>query len=338
MDEPDDTVPTPAGTCTEPSCTVTADGPCAKGHDPIDCDSFELTPPSDGDPVEHAPKTDGRLPLPSGEALRPVELRTVLSRHPTARTVPLGGVDAGKTTLFAVLFEMLTADRLPTWTYSGSSTTLGFARRSHLAAMRSKRKHATTGRTSRLSGDRALHFNARRRTDDEFHSVLLADVSGEHVDELTASGLREPVLVDALADAHHLPIVIDGALAAAPRTREQAIRNAVDLIHLLPTLDLRDDARICIVLTKLDHFGEGHADTVIERVQDAADRSLDFVPEAFQVAARPDRGSGTEPGLGLDDLLNHLVQIPEGRSSSPSPAVPPALDARMLRDLWAGSR
>lgn len=322
----------PSGTCREAGCTAATDGVCARGGDPIDCDFFDLEPttaePGDVEPPPPA------VSLPHGRALRPSELSAVLARRPATRVVPLGSIEAGKTTLFAVLFEFLTAGRLSAWSYVRSETTLGFMERSHDASMRSKRAEPTSPRTSHAAGDQVLHVDARRRSTGEVASLLYADVSGEHVEQLTTTGQRDPALMTALAGAHHVPLLIDGQQAANPQQRQNAIRHAIDLVNVLPDLPRRADSTITLVLTKVDNLADGDADAVLDRVRDAARARLGIDPPTFKVAARPKRGSGVAPGTGIEELLDFIVGRPEPQRQSAFPSGPPAPSPQLLRRIW----
>src|ERR1044072_2262514 len=88
------------GSCSH-DCDANRGGPCAEGHEPIDCPYWELT-----DAVEETPVVPPirRVALPDGEALRSTELERVTRSCPTSIVVPLGRVRAGKTTLIALSY------------------------------------------------------------------------------------------------------------------------------------------------------------------------------------------------------------------------------------------
>lgn len=301
----------PAGACRRHDCTAAADGVCMVGaDDPIDCEFFDLAPdPEEVDEIEASPPTRS---LPGGAALRPGGLFRVLSRRQATRVTLLGPIAAGKTTLLAVVFEMLIANRIDDWGYVRSETTLGFMARSHDASVLSRRSEPTTPRTSRAESGDYLHVDVRNRRTDEVGTLLCADVSGEHVEQLVMTGDRAPGLMEAVAEAHHLPILIDGERVADPLLREAAIRSAIDLITTLVDLDRRGDAVIGLVLTKADCLlgddVDGIAEEVLGRAAQAAQVRLGVDPRTFRVAARPEPDSGVEPGTGLAKLLNTLLE------------------------------
>ncbi len=328
----------PSGHCAEAKCTAAINGVCAKGREtPLDCEFFELDAAPDEQPAE---TPNPLISLPHGRAIRAGELTAVLRHERATRVTPLGAIEAGKTTLFAVMFEFLTNRRLEGWTFVRSVTTLGFAERSHHASARSNRVSPTTPRTSGATGDQFLHLRARRQSDGALASILFADVSGEHVEFLTTTGAREPALVAALASADHVPILIDGRLAADPQTRQNAIRHAVDLVHILPDLPLRLDAQISVVLTKLDWFAD--PDDATEVLDQVAQTVIDHVggtPASFAVAARPRKRAVLEPGHGVATLFNHLVSFAVSpRDVVFSTADGSAPSAQTLRRLWDARR
>jgi hypothetical protein len=272
--------------------------------------------------------------LPSARGLHPDELSRVLCRRPATRVVPLAASDAGKTTLFAVLFEFLTAKRLPGWSYARSITTLGFIQRSHDASMRSNRYVPTTPHTSGSVGDELLHLEARRHSDGETYTTLLADVSGEHVDLLASTGKREPFLLDALSVADHVPILINGEHAADRHERQNAIRQAIDLINIVAELPLPEAAKVSIVLTKTDCFTDDGADQVVEHVLEAAASRLGAIPRSFRTAARPRSGTGVSPGTGILEFFECIVEQPsEPESSQLAPITLPGSPG-VLRRAW----
>lgn len=329
-----DAAAAPRGKCSVAACAAAENGECERGlASPLDCDQFELEPSEESVGAAGAPPTRR---LPHGRGLLPAEVGVVLRHMVATRVVPLGTIEAGKTTLFAVMFELLTARRLSRWTYVRSETTLGFAERSHHAAMRSRRAEPTTPRTSGAAGDQVLHITVRRTSDGSTHALLLADVSGEHVEALTKEGRTEVALANAVAEGDVVIILVDGEQAAAKATRQNAIRNAVDIARVLAELPVAENARLAVVLTKGDWFADGSAAEVLAEVAAAVESITGRAPAAFEIAARPKAGAGVEPGRGVEELLDYLVtsrteepdHVFEEPTANPSP--------RTLRRIWGG--
>jgi len=326
------------GKCAVAECRASVDGTCHRAKpSPLDCEEFELE--LAGEATEPPPPAEPLVSLPQGRALRPDELAPVLRRDRTARVVPLGVIEAGKTTLFCVLFEFVTCRRLDGWRYVESLSTLGFTWRGHEAAARSNRSEATTGRTSGTVGNELLHLRVRRVADDALRSVLLADVSGEHVEALTTEGRIEPFLSDAVAVADHILLLVDGEQAANPATRPNAVRHTIDIAQVLQELPVPEYATLAVVLTKVDYFPDDEgADTVLAEVAAAVTRCTGAGDvRTFAIAARPNSGARVEPGHGLAALFAHVAEKPRHAPTSvfvlsradPAPTI--------LRRIW-GSR
>lgn len=329
-------VAVPNGSCSVAECSAATDGQCFQGNDsPLDCPEFELiAADEDAEPEDgRAPSTV--LPVPHGYGLRPGDLHHVLRREFPTWVVPLGTVEAGKTTLLAVLFEQLSGGRMRRWSYVSSATTFGFAQRSHYASMRSGRDRAGTPRTSGAAGSEVLHVRCRAEEQSP-QSFLFADVSGEHVDELVRGGERHEALVNAATRADVVLILIDGALAAEPGSRQSAIRHAVDIVHVTPELPIRADAQVAIVLTKVDQFTDDAADAVIADVAQAVTQVMGLEPHVFAVAARPQPGTEVPAAAGVEDLLDFLATAEStepGRTSEPFAGDP---SPSLLQRIWSG--
>jgi hypothetical protein len=324
------------GSCSVAGCSATTDGRCSQGYDsPLDCPDFDLVAADEGADPESGSAPSTALPVPHGYGLRPGDLHHVLRREFPTWVVPLGTVEAGKTTLLAVLFEQLSGGRMRRWSYVGSATTFGFAQRSHYASMRSGRERAGTPRTSGAAGAEVLHLRCRS-AEQSLQSFLFADVSGEHVDELVRGGERDEALVNATTRADVVLILIDGALAAEPASRQSAIRHAVDIVHVTPELPIRTDARVAIVLTKVDLFTDGAAGVVTAAVTQAVKRVMGREPDVFTVAARPQPGTGVPAAAGVEDLLDFLAAAETGEHRPPTEPFAGDPSPSLLQRIWRG--
>ena len=307
------------GVCSKEGCAATStDNTCANGEVPYDCGYFTLAAtPTEVTETQDTPVDTGIL-LPDGHGLRPKDLSRVLDRRPASVVVPLGHIEAGKTTLFTIIFEFLTGRQFRDWSFAGSATVIGFAQRRHNTSIESRRGVPIVDRTSRDASDQYLHVDARPADGGRVRSILMADISGEIVDEF-AAGTVNPVVSAAIARADHIPILIDGAAVADPATRQNAIREARDILWVLAKQSRRPGSRVSLVLTKIDLIAGIDTVGVFQQVTNGLP-GLDPEVATFKTADRTGPGA-SERGAGVEELLTYLVEpIP---ITHQSPWVPP---------------
>jgi hypothetical protein len=299
-------------------------GSCAADFDdPLDCDNFELTEVDQAEPEQVGPV---QWSLPDGEALAAADLEAATAEHPASIVAPLGIVGAGKTTLICLMFDQVRTRREPAWKFTRSRTTLGFARRSHDASFNSGRSVPTTGRTDYSASGLSLHLGMRRVVDDSPAPVVFIDLSGEHVQKFVSGADVEQINL-ALLRAHHIPIVIDGAEIANPRTRQKAIMQGRSLVGRLKSQTLRAEAIVSIVIAKADLLGGIDVGPILDKIAS----EYPIRPEHRFVTA--DRGEAVERGHGVHELLTHLTALP----AMPEPVwltAQPPTPSPVLARIW----
>jgi hypothetical protein len=320
------------GTCSFPGCTAAAeDGECANGKTPIDCEHFALADRT-SDQHDDEEAGDNQVVLPSSEGLRPRDLDRVLNRQPASFVVPLAHSEAGKTTLFTLAFEFLTSARFERWRFVSSETLMGFARRRYYTSTKSGRNVPATDRTSRDASDQWLHVDARRTETDEVRSVLFADISGELVEDLV-SGSLDPMLAAALLRADHVLIVIDGAAIADPAKRQNAIREAREILWMLRKVDTPPSARISFALTKVDLLeAEDDTSQIFEQIANGFPE-LGAGTSTFTTADRTGRRQA-ERGKDIELLFDSVSEKEAAEPPGWGSQGPPAVESRVLRRMW----
>lgn len=319
-----ETVELHGGVCSREGCPLNDGGLCAAGHeDPIDCPDFELTELDETDAEPVGPK---QWSLSNGEALGAADLEAATAEHPVSTVAPLGIVGAGKTTLICLMFDQVRTRREPGWKFTRSRTTLGFARRNHDASFNSGRTIPTTGRTAFAASGLSLHLGMRRAADDSPTPIVFIDLSGEHVQQFV-SGNSVAQVNDALRRALHVPLVVDGAQIANPRTRQKAIMQGQSLLARLKLHTLRDGAVVSIVITKADLLDGVDLGTVFDKI------TFEYPIPSEHRFVTADRGETVERGHGIHDLLVHLTTLPDvPQPVWPTP--PPPAPSRALARLW----
>jgi len=313
------------GVCSRVDCPLNDGGACAAGHeDPMDCDDYELTELDETEAEQVGPKP---WSLPDGEALAAGDLEAATAEYPVSTVAPLGIVGAGKTTLICLMFDQVRTRREPGWKFTRSRTTLGFARRNHDASFNSGRTIPTTGRTAFAASGLCLHLGMRRSADDSPAPIVFIDLSGEHVQQFV-SGSTVVQVNNALRRAQHVPVVIDGAQIANPRTRQKAIMQGISLLARLKLQTLRDGANVSIIMTKADLLEGIDLGPIFDRITS----EYPIPPERRFVTA--DRGESVQRGHGVHNLLTHLTTL-AGRPQPvwPTPVTP--APSPLLARFWA---
>jgi len=309
-------------------------GECKQGHDDLlDCEFYELTE-ADDEPAP-SPPAIRRIDLPSGEALQANELERVLAGHSASVVVLLGRVGAGKTTLISLAYHLLGSRRLPDWSFAGSKTIVGLARRSHYASFASNRTVPTTARTERWASGLYLHLGMRRQSDDVRAELLLVDVSGEDVVDFS-NGKAEPVVQKALRRANHIIIVVDGAEIADVNTRSLAVFQSRTLLKMLEKQELSDPAQVCVVITKSDLLVGNEMNEVFDAISRGtlAEGSPGFVTADRESVSSDGSDPKVMRGDGVNALVGHIAvgQLAE-TAIDPVTALPPQ-PSPLLRRLW----
>lgn len=283
--------------------------------------------PSGTDPAVGAGAARGRrrlqlsnapLAVPSGQALTSAEASAVLAKHPAELVVAVAEVDAGKTTLFASMYEQLARGPLEGWAFDGSLSLLGFESRSFDASRDSGNLCEETNRTSRNTPRIALHLAVRAATGDRRH-LLLGDVSGEHAGSLIDFG--DPGdFRPLLRAATRALVLIDGARLASPADQNATLSRARVLIRaLVEGGDVRAQVPLELVVTKWDQCGDA------EGLSGELDRLLAFTQSRWEHAALH-RTAARPHGEGVADLFATLLSTrpprPAKQWAAPAPTRP----------------
>lgn len=325
------------GTCSQEGCSAAEGGACAQGHeDKIDCEFYELVT------LEGAPQAEVTVPtisLPDGEALRSDELERVLGRHPAAIVVPLGRVGAGKTTLITLAYLLLRSRRLSGWAFTGSETLIGLARRAHDASFASEREVPVTPRTGKPESGQYIHLGIRATASDATHPVLVADISGEHVEAFVDGELPESI-IKTIRRADHIPLVVDGRQLADPKTRALAVFQARALLLALKKQLPPGDGRLLVVVTKGDLLATlADLDNVIASITNGtiAEGAPHFVTAD---RASTERDSDSQPlvtlGQGIEEFVTYIANRREIRASGTTASrMPQPWPSPILQRMWS---
>jgi Double-GTPase 2 len=305
------------GVVTEPSTGESQDALDADddlGDDDTLADEPEMPDPGNEEPPS---STRGRnrlelqnelVGIHSGQALSAPEASAILGQHRTEVIVALGEEEAGKTTLFASIYEHVVRGPVSGYCFHGSQTLLGFEDRSFDATYNSGNEKELTQRTSQDTERVALHLAVRHDANGVQH-LLLGDVSGEHARtyiDYNDPGAFRPLL----RSATRVLVLIDGQRLIEQSGQNATLSRTRTLIRALAEGgDLRSGTPIFLVVTKWDLCSDAVG------IQDELDRLLEFGckmwPEVSirTTAARPQ-------GEGIAELLIAVLEPTPKTSSS----------------------
>lgn len=253
-------------------------------------------------------ESDGRRP----SALDSHQANTLAARTRPTVLVLAGGVDCGKTSVYAAIYERLGRGEFAGRIFAGSYTIPGFEERCHYWREGSDRTSSWSKHTQ--GGDLPwLHLRLRDEALERPPlELLLGDFDGEFFDALI-NNETQPDDLPFLRRADHVGVVLDGQKLADAATRpaqREGVLYLVDQLYKQP--DSAPPAAL-LVVTKVDVIDQVAAATqqqaiaeVISEVHSKlADRSSDDVP-VVRLAVRSE--SPRFPlGHGLEDLLEILT-------------------------------
>ena len=214
----------------------------------------------------------------------------------------VAGHGTGKTTLMAMLYELVRRRLLPLQ-FMGSETLRGFEQRVHLARQRSGSSKAQTPRT-RLSSLDFLHLNVGR--EGKSTHLLFCDRAGE-VYERALDSPPQLSLLPELVRADVIAVVVDGRkLKTAPHVAIGTARRAV--LALTTALPAKRGS-IGLLVTKADLWdnpSRRRAEQLIGGlVEEFGAREIHV--RALFVGSRAVAGN-PHSGLGYPELIDWLLE------------------------------
>lgn len=251
----------------------------------------------------------------SGEALTAAEATVVMEQHPVELVVAVAEAEAGKTTLFASIYEQMARAPLAGWAFDSSLSLFGFEGRSFDATHESGHAVEQMQRTSRNTNRVALHVCVRDAEGHKRH-LLFGDVSGEHARALIE--FNDPVdYRPLLRSATRVLVLIDGAKLLTPSAQNTALTRARTLLRAVAEGgDLRPGTPLDLIVTKWDQCSGA------EGLPAELDRLLSFAKQIWhpialhQTAARPE-------GMGIPELFGVLLAPRPARAARRWNAPPP---------------
>lgn len=244
---------------------------------PIDDNDLELLKRLDLTPPP-AP-LPGAVPLGNGRAMT-AELANRTAAEQTPISIVLAAMpNAGKTTLFATLYERFQTGRISDILFAGSETLVGFEERALLARVGFGRITPDILRTP--SGELARYLHLRVRRAGKTHTLWFADVSGETFRKFIAHPADSDV-IGLLRRADHLVILIDGHDLANASSAARAVQEASLLTRALAEQHAAGcHTRVAFAITKWDEMLK-LGDAAQERARDVFASLRTRIPPEFR--------------------------------------------------------
>jgi hypothetical protein len=251
--------------CVQPACPLSSTGHCLEGlDDPHRCPHVKPNAGESANDVEESvdseeatSDTSDWLAVIGGYELTVDEASAITSDSDASVVMFAGEPDAGKTTLLATIYELLSSGGIPEFRFAGTETMLAFERACFPSRIASKNLKPDTVRT-RHPRPRFYHLCLRQQAgDDTRKHLLLGDVSGETFkrasdDDTEARKLHLLRRVDAFV------LILDGDKLRNRKERQDVVeRGLLILRSLLEAEVLLQHTTVQILVSKFDCFAPG---------------------------------------------------------------------------------
>ena len=323
--------------CNQTGCPLSSTGECLEGFDdPHRCPHAKPTigPPNvstddatdDGDEVIAEAMTDWPQ-LPGGYELTVSEAGEMTARSETEIVMFAGEPDAGKTTLIATIYELLSSNIIEGFRFAGSETILAFERACFPSRIASGNVKPDTFRT-RHDRPRFYHLCLRsNNSDGRRKHLLLGDVSGETF-RRASDDLSEAKKLHILRRLDAFILILDGDKLRDRRERQDALERATLILRSLVDADvLLPHTLIQVVISKFDCFDPNDKNTsgFLAHLRGEFETKFATLFDRLvihEIAARPDE-EGFNFGHGVREVMGPWLQESVFHWETKYPAAPP---------------
>lgn len=310
--------------CRVPGCDLESSGSCTLGTTPDQCEERRKSADSEF------------ISIPSGLELDNEGASAILRRDWARVVILAGGVESGKTTLIASLYQQFQNGPFAGQNFAGSDTLHAWEQYCHPSRTASMASQADTARTRLESSFAFVHLRLRpldaHGTPTDY---LFSNVSGE-LFEAMRDNPQECARAGSLSRADRFLLLLDGDKLASPAARASVIADARVLVRrLLDTGALSATVPIDLLASKWDRIAEADMEGVVTGPLDQlvnALRTHSKPPQSvawFRLAARP---AAVDQGpIGLADVLTRCLEPSPKLAKAPAPYEPRNTFAGMLR-------
>lgn len=320
--------------CRLPGCDGPRSGVCINNLPFDDCPDVVLAAEADAEDVHDDPTSAAPafVELRGGASLDVIACDALLRERGGTIISLVAGPEVGKTTLIAIIYELIQRRRMRSFGFAGSETLRGYEERCHLARLASGSPHPDTRHTP--VGAPLSFTHLRVATSKDVQEVVFADRSGEHFDNALSNPGAVCGFVE-IARADAVLILVDlNELVTNPH---QPTSNVRRLFMSMDQAGLLQSKKVILTGTKADLVDQTPRSrrgrtALTALATDLTRRSRSGPVDRAMVACRPKAGS-TEIGQGVEELLAAILERsrPVAQSSTEAwPDKPNELEALML--------
>jgi hypothetical protein len=328
--------------CNQTGCLLSSTGECLEGFDdPHRCPHAKprIGLPNvsteeaaeDGDEVVAEAMADW-LQLPGGYELTISEAGEITARSETQVVMFAGEPDAGKTTLIATIYELLSSDVIEGFRFAGSETILAFERACFPSRIASGNVKPDTFRT-RHPRPRFYHLSLRSDISSGPHKhLLLGDVSGETF-RRASDDLAEAKKLHILRRVDAFVLILDGDKIRNRKERQDAVERATLILHSLVDADvLLQQTLIQVVISKFDCFdlNDKNMTDFLRHLRSEFETKFATLFDRvviYEIAARPE-AEGFDFGHGVREVMRPWLQESIFEWQTKYPTAPPRDEIR----------
>ena len=314
--------------CSNPECKIAETGKCIEGFDILDeCPTYnkedeELWFDADDEQSEQSEqgiassiKSD-LIQLPTGMTLSDTETDCLLKKYSSKVVACIGPSNIGKTTLIASFYELLNLGPIGCYQFGGSKTLFAFEEVCHHARAISKNSVAKTPRTIRKDTALFFHIALNNIPNNRRIDLFLSERAGEEY-EAAMDHTDNCLNLFEVKRSDVLMILINGEAISDNVRRHAESTRVINLARALQESDvIYSTTKILLVTTRYDLVVKLEAsEKVKERCASILSRINSIFPNhqtnLHMIAARPEDAVLTEVGLGISELLEEILEVPQ---------------------------
>ena len=276
------------------------------------------------DEIHEDIKKSGFLRLPRGNALTSEEIYQITASENSKIITFIGPFQSGKTTIETTLYQMFQRTPFCDLYFSNSVTLAGYEERAFYTRLNSKRKTATTPRTSSFNKEIFLHMKLFDHKTKSKTNYLFADISGETIFSHKGNVKILKESMPFLRASDDYVFVLDGKQLADKNRRNGAIDSMRIMARTIFDAELfTNSTRSQIIISKYDVIGASGDEDLLAIVDNSVQCLVSLVSKyipgvtVHNIAAMPQK-EGYDVGYGLDQLLEiwkqkkhqNLIDIP----------------------------
>ena len=330
--------------CNQEGCPLRTQGTCLEGvDDPHDCphvkaqnvpDQLAAETSTEDEDTDLLAQPADWMSLSGGYELTVREADTITLQYDTRLVVFAGEPDAGKTTLMATIYELLSRGTVSQHRFAGTESILAFERACFPSRIASGNLKPTTTHTKHMR-PRFYHLSLLDES-DEAHTkrhFLFADISGEAF--LRASDTEEEAhKLHFIKRANRFVLLLDGEKLASRTKRQDVVQRGLLVLRSLVAVGiLNKQSSIQVIFSKLDCLDKTDSN-VLGFLQYARDELARQYSNTFlrmtvvEIAARPQNNLYSF-AFGVEDVLSSWLKDNEPIDiKSPQQRVQPQMDLR----------